>query len=52
MADRYDWSKADTEAMDGDPAFRCILELLARVEALEKRLDRIDEYQQEQNEQS
>jgi len=24
---RYDWSKADTEAMEGDPAFRCILEL-------------------------
>jgi len=34
-ASRYDWSKADTEAMDGDPAFRCILELRARVEALE-----------------
>jgi len=34
-ADRYDWSKANTEAMDGDPAFRCLLELRARVEALE-----------------
>jgi hypothetical protein len=32
---RYDWSKADTEAMEGDPAFRCILELRARIEALE-----------------
>jgi hypothetical protein len=30
----------------------CILGLLTRVEALEKRLDRMDEYQQEQNEQS
>ncbi len=35
VADRYDWCKADTEAMDGDPAYRCILELRARVEALE-----------------
>jgi len=34
-ADKYDWSRADTEAMDGDSAFRCILELRARVEALE-----------------
>jgi len=34
-ADKYDWSKADTEAMDSDSAFRCILELRARVEALE-----------------
>ena len=34
-ADRFDWSRADTEAMDGDPAFRCIMELRARVEALE-----------------
>ena len=34
-AGSYDWSKADTEAMGGDPAFRCILELRARVEALE-----------------
>jgi hypothetical protein len=34
-ADKYDWSKADTEAMDNDSAFRCILELRARVEALE-----------------
>jgi hypothetical protein len=34
-ADKYDWSKADTEAMDGDSAFRCILELRARVKALE-----------------
>jgi hypothetical protein len=29
-ADKYDWSKADTEAMDNDSAFRCILELRAR----------------------
>lgn len=34
-ADKYDWSKADTEAMDNDSAFRCILELRDRVEALE-----------------
>jgi hypothetical protein len=34
-ADRYDWAHADTEAMDGDSAFRCILELRSRVEALE-----------------
>jgi len=34
-ADKHDWSKADTEAMDNDSAFRCILELRARVEALE-----------------
>jgi hypothetical protein len=34
-ADRYDWARADTEAMDGDSAFRCIMELRARVEALE-----------------
>ena len=34
-ADRYDWSKADTEAMTGDSAFRCILELRDRVMALE-----------------
>ncbi len=34
-ADRYDWSKAHTEAMDGDPAFRCILELRTRIELLE-----------------
>ena len=34
-ADRYDWARADTEAMDGDPAFRCIMELRDRVEALE-----------------
>jgi len=34
-ADRYDWARADTEAMDGDPAFRCIMELCSRVEALE-----------------
>jgi hypothetical protein len=34
-ADKYDWSKADTEAMTGDSAFRCILELQARVVALE-----------------
>jgi hypothetical protein len=38
-ADKYDWSKADTEAMDGDSAFRCILELCARVEALEAQAD-------------
>jgi len=31
----YDWSKAGSEAMTGDSAFRCILELRARVEALE-----------------
>jgi hypothetical protein len=35
-ASRYDWSKADTEALEGDPAFRCLLELRARVEALEE----------------
>ncbi len=35
VADRYNWCKADTEAMYGDPAFRCILELRARVELLE-----------------
>jgi hypothetical protein len=35
FADRYDWSKADTEAMTGDSAFRCVLELRDRVEALE-----------------
>ena len=44
-AGRYDWSKADTEAMEGDPAFRCILELRARVEQLEDaqqdKLDRL-----------
>jgi hypothetical protein len=34
-AGRYDWALADTEALDGDPAFRCIMELRARVEALE-----------------
>jgi hypothetical protein len=34
-ADKYDWSKADTEAMDGDSAFRCILELRSRIELLE-----------------
>ncbi len=34
-ASRSDWSKADTEAMYGDPAFCCILELRARVEVLE-----------------
>jgi hypothetical protein len=34
-ADKYDWSKADTEAMTGDSAFRCILELRARIEQLE-----------------
>ena len=34
-ADRYDWSQAGSEAMTGDSAFRCILELRARVEALE-----------------
>jgi hypothetical protein len=33
--DRYDWSKVDTEAIDGDPFARCILELRARIEALE-----------------
>jgi hypothetical protein len=36
-ADRYDWAHADTEALDGDPAFRCIMELRSRVEALEAR---------------
>jgi hypothetical protein len=36
-ADRYDWARADTEALDGDPAFRCIMELRSRVEALEAR---------------
>jgi hypothetical protein len=34
-ADRYDWSRADTEALHGDTAFRCIMELRSRVEALE-----------------
>jgi hypothetical protein len=34
-ADRYDWARADTEAMDGNSAFRCIMELRSRVEALE-----------------
>lgn len=34
-ADKYDWSKADTEAMDNDSAFRCILELRSRIERLE-----------------
>jgi hypothetical protein len=34
-ADKYDWSKADTEAMDNDSAFRCILELRSRIEQLE-----------------
>jgi len=38
-ADRYDWSKASSEAMTGDSAFRCILELRARVEALEAQAD-------------
>ena len=35
VAGRYDWSHADTEALHGDPAFRCIMELRDRVEALE-----------------
>ena len=34
-ADRYDWSRAGTEALDGNSAFRCIMELRDRVEALE-----------------
>ena len=34
-ADRYDWAHADTEALDGNSAFRCIMELRSRVEALE-----------------
>ena len=34
-ADRYDWHHADTEALHGDTAFRCIMELRDRVEALE-----------------
>ena len=34
-ADRYDWHHADTEALHGDTAFRCIMELRSRVEALE-----------------
>jgi hypothetical protein len=34
-AGRYAWRTADTEAMDGDPFARCILELSARVETLE-----------------
>lgn len=34
-ADRYDWARADTEALDGNSAFRCIMELRSRVEALE-----------------
>jgi hypothetical protein len=34
-AGRHAWACADTEALDGDPAFRCIMELRARVEALE-----------------
>ena len=34
-ADKYDWSKADTEAMECDSAFRCILELRSRIEQLE-----------------
>jgi hypothetical protein len=42
-ADKYDWSKADTEAMDNDSAFRCILELRARVEALEAQANCIPE---------
>jgi hypothetical protein len=35
VAGRYDWSHADTEALHGNPAFRCIMELRDRVEALE-----------------
>jgi hypothetical protein len=46
-ADRYDWARADTEALDGNSAFRCIMELRSRVEALEgsttKEPDRIGE---------
>ena len=42
-ADRYDWARADTEAMDGDPAFRCILELRDRVEALEAAAKPVEE---------
>jgi hypothetical protein len=34
-ADRYDWSKVDTEAIYGDSFARCIIELRARIEALE-----------------
>lgn len=34
-ASRYDWSKTDTEAMDGHPLARCVMELRDRVEALE-----------------
>ena len=34
-ADRCDWFLAETEALRGDPSFRCIMELRSRVEALE-----------------
>ncbi len=42
-ADRYDWSKAGSEAMTGDSAFRCILELRSRIEQLEAQANRIPE---------
>jgi len=42
-ADKYDWSKADTEAMECDSAFRCILELRSRIEQLEAQANRIPE---------
>lgn len=38
-AGRYDWSKVDTDAIGGDPQCRCIIELRARIETLEKVLE-------------
>jgi hypothetical protein len=35
FASRYDWGRASSEALDGDPAFRCLLELRDRIAALE-----------------
>jgi hypothetical protein len=40
-ASRSDWTKADTEAIYGDPAFCCILELRNRVEALEASVNKL-----------
>ncbi len=49
-ASRFDWSRTDTEAMDGHPLTRCVMELHARVEALEAAAN--DRQQDEDNEQA
>ena len=42
-AGRHDWFLAETEALHGDPAFRCIMELCSRVEALEAAAKPVEE---------